>query len=60
MIRDPKKISISGIISLMLVIINALILRAALVTGNEQWYLAFVFTIPLLLIAISNIRKIKK
>lgn len=57
MIRDPKKISISGIISLILVIINALILRTALVTGNGWWYIALVLTVPLLLIAI--IKKIK-
>ena len=57
MIRDPKKISVSGIISLILVIINALILRTALVTGNGWWYIALVLTVPLLLIAI--IKKIK-
>lgn len=57
MIRDPKKILISGITSLILVIINALILRTALVTGNGWWYIALVLTMPLLLIAI--IRNIK-
>lgn len=57
MIRDPRTISIKGMILLILVIANALVLKTALVTGNEWWYAAFVLTVPLLLIAILNIRK---
>lgn len=57
MIRDPEKISIKSMILFILVIANALILKAALVTGNEWWYAALVLTVPLLLIAIWNIRK---
>lgn len=58
MTRNPvTKISVRGMILLILVIANALVLKAALVTGNEWWYLALVITMPLLLVLLWLIRK---
>ncbi|WP_343307133.1 hypothetical protein AAHN97_08435 [Chitinophaga niabensis] len=58
MTRNPvTKISVRGMILLILVIANALVLKAALVTGNEWWYLALVITVPLSLIFLWLIRK---
>jgi hypothetical protein len=58
MTRNPvTKISVRGMILFILVIANALVLKTALVTGNEWWYLALVITLPLLLILLWLIRK---
>ncbi|SIN71877.1 hypothetical protein SAMN04488055_0906 [Chitinophaga niabensis] len=58
MTRNPvTKISVRGMILFILVIANALVLKTALITGNEWWYLALVITIPLLLILLWLIRK---
>lgn len=57
MTRNPVRISVRGMILLILVIANALVLKAALVTGNEWWYSALLLTIPLLLIVPWLIRK---
>jgi glutamate synthase domain-containing protein 2 len=54
MIRDHRKISISGIIVLFVVLLNAVILKTAF-TENENWYWALVVTIPMLLIALKDI-----
>jgi glutamate synthase domain-containing protein 2 len=54
MIRDHRKISISGIIVLFVVLLNAVILKTAF-TENESWYWALLVTIPMLLVALKDI-----
>ena len=53
MIRNRKEISISGMIVLFVVLLNAAILKAAF-TGNENWYWALIVSVPLLLIALKD------
>lgn len=51
MSQKENLVSVSETIILLLVFTNALILKIAF-TGNENWYLALIVTLPLLLIAI--------
>lgn len=53
MIRNRKEISISGMIVLFVVLLNAAILKAAF-TGNENWYWALIVSVPLLVIAVKD------
>ncbi len=53
MIRNHKEVSISGMIVLFVVLLNAAILKAAF-TGNENWYWALIVSVPLLLIALKD------
>src|SRR5690349_4215026 len=53
MIRNRKEISISGMIVLFVVLLNAAILKAAF-TGNGNWYWALIVSVPLLVIAIKD------
>lgn len=52
--RNQEKVSIGGMILLVLVIANALILRAAL-TDHAGWYRALYISLPLLLIVLLTI-----
>ncbi|WP_018614659.1 hypothetical protein [Segetibacter koreensis] len=54
MLDKEKKTSIGGTIILLLVFINAFILKIAFIQ-NEKWYATLVITLPLLLIAIYNV-----
>jgi glutamate synthase domain-containing protein 2 len=58
MTRINKSVPASGIIILVLVLINVIAIKEALI-GNGKWYLALVITLPLLLLAIANIRQRK-
>ncbi|WP_217603404.1 FMN-binding glutamate synthase family protein [Chitinophaga sp. GbtcB8] len=58
MARDNKSIPVSGIIILVLILINIIAIREAF-TGNGMWYLVLSLTLPLLLLAIANIRQKK-
>ena len=51
-----KKFSASGIIIFLLALINVIILVAAFV-NNQKWYWVIVISIPLLLLAIFNVRQ---
>lgn len=54
--RNQKHNSLSGIILLVLVLINAVVLRTAY-TVNEKWYWALLVSLPLLVIAIRHSSK---
>jgi hypothetical protein len=58
MMGKQKPVSASGIIILFLVLLNAIAIREGY-TGNEKWYWALTVTLPLLLLAILNIRQKK-
>jgi len=58
MTPNKENISISGIIVLILVCLNAFIAKIAFIV-NEKWYGILVFTIPLLIVAIWDMRKKK-
>src|SRR6186997_1349366 len=58
MIKDRKQVSFSRMVVLLLLLVNAVILKIAF-TGNSNWYWALVIFVPLLLLAISNIRQKK-
>jgi len=58
MTGKQKPISASKIIIIFLILINAIVFRAGYV-GNENWYWLFIITMPLLLMAILNIRQTK-
>ena len=51
-----KKYSLSEIIISILVLINIIILKTAVV-NNPNWYWAFIISLPLLIVAIINIRQ---
>lgn len=53
-----KSIPASGVIILFLVLFNAISIRAGY-SENEKWYWLLIITIPLLLLAILNIRQRK-
>ncbi|MBD0296066.1 MAG: FMN-binding glutamate synthase family protein, partial [Flavisolibacter sp.] len=53
MIQNKKQVSVSGIIHLITVMLNAIILEAAY-TGNSKWYWALFVSVPLLMIAIRD------
>ena len=58
MIKNRKQVSFSRMVVLVLLLVNAVILKIAF-TGNSDWYWALVIFVPLLLLAISNIRQKK-
>ncbi|MCU7549192.1 FMN-binding glutamate synthase family protein [Chitinophagaceae bacterium LB-8] len=58
MTRSLKAVSISGIILSMLIFMNAIILKTANKV-DEKWYWALLVSVPLLLIAIRDIRQKK-
>lgn len=58
MIRDQKVVSVSNLIIITLVLINAIVLSAAY-TSNEKWYWALIITLPLLLLGIYDVRQKK-
>ncbi len=53
MAQNKKHISVSGMILLFLVLLNALVIREAL-TGSATWYWVLLITLPLLIIGIMN------
>lgn len=53
MIRNQKKVSVSGIIILILILFNAIVVRNGY-TINENWYWILTVSVPLLLIAIRD------
>jgi hypothetical protein len=58
MTRINKPASPGGIIILVLVLINVIAIKEAFI-GNGKWYLALVITLPLLLLAVANMRQRK-
>jgi hypothetical protein len=58
MLHKEKNVSASGIIILVLVMINVIILKVAFIQ-NENWYWALTVTLPLLLIAVLDVRQTK-
>ena len=53
-----KRTSTSGIIVLFLVLINAIALKSGY-TESQNWYMALIVTVPLLLLAVFNVRQTK-
>ncbi|TCZ69900.1 hypothetical protein [Flaviaesturariibacter aridisoli] len=49
--RNSREVSVSGTVTLMLVLVNGTILAAGL-TDNRAWYKLLLFTLPALLIAL--------
>lgn len=58
MTRGRRPVSASGIIILFLVLINIIAIRGGY-TGTGSWYWMLIVTLPLLLLAILNIRQAK-
>jgi len=58
MIRNQKKVPASGVIILILVLASALALKGGYMS-NEKWYWFLILTLPLLLLAVVNIRQNK-
>lgn len=58
MTGKQKPISASKIIITFLILVNAIVIRTGY-TGNENWYWLLIITIPILLLAILNIRQKK-
>jgi len=58
MSHKEKNVSVSRIVILLLVIINVLIIKVAFIQ-NENWYWGLIVTMPLLLIAIIDVRQTK-
>jgi glutamate synthase domain-containing protein 2 len=58
MSHKEKYVSVSGIIILVLVIINVLVLKIAFIQ-NGNWYWALIITLPLLLMAILDVHQSK-
>jgi glutamate synthase domain-containing protein 2 len=58
MIQNKIRVPASGIIILLLVLANVIAIREGY-TANEKWYWVLVLTLPLLLLAIINIRQRK-
>lgn len=56
MIRNKRRVPASRIIILLLVLGNVITIIEAY-TGNEKWYWVLVLTLPLLLLAIINVRQ---
>jgi len=48
MLRDQSRVSAGGVITLMLVLLNAIILKYGLIV-REEWYLLLPVTIPMLI-----------
>jgi glutamate synthase domain-containing protein 2 len=56
MIRNQKLVSISTMIVFTLILINAVIISIAF-AANDNWYWALIVSMPLLLIALADIRQ---
>lgn len=56
MISREKRFSVSGMILLFMVLVNVVTIKAAY-TGSEKWYSVLIVTMPLLLLAILNVRQ---
>jgi hypothetical protein len=56
MLHNEKNISPSGMIVLLLVVLNVLILKVAFIK-NENLYWALAITLPMLLVVILDMRK---
>jgi glutamate synthase domain-containing protein 2 len=54
--QNQKSLSISKIIILLIILINVIIIRQGY-TGDGIWYLALIVTLPLLVLAVSNVRQ---
>ena len=52
--RNKMKVPISGMIILLIVLINVTVIRQAFIE-NERWYLVLIITLPLLALAVVNI-----
>ena len=57
--RKQKSIPASRIIILIIVLLNVIIIKEGY-TGNGRWYFALIITLPLLILAIINIRQGKQ
>lgn len=58
MSRNQKSVSASGLIILIIVLLNAIVLKTAYI-NNHNYYWALIITLPLLLLAIHNIKQKK-
>ena len=58
MIKDRIQVSFGRMIVLLLLLVNAVILKIAF-TGNSNWYWALLIFMPLLLLVIINVRQKK-
>lgn len=58
MLRNRRTIPVSGIIILLFVLLNIIVVREGHI-GSGKWYWALILTIPLLLVAIVNVRQRK-
>jgi hypothetical protein len=58
MLHNEKNISVRQNLILLLVFLNALILKVAFI-WNENWYFGLIVTFPLLLVATYNIHQRK-
>lgn len=58
MIRNQRSVPVNGMIVIILILVNAVILREAY-TGSSKWYWVLLLTVPLLLLAIKNVRQRK-
>lgn len=56
MTRNKETVPVSGMLLVLLVIVNALVMRAGL-TRSTGWYWVLCITLPLLLIVTRNARK---
>ncbi|HEU0111448.1 MAG TPA: hypothetical protein VFQ73_11255 [Flavisolibacter sp.] len=59
MIRNQSEVSVNGVVTLSLVILNAIILRNGMITG-AKWYWALPVTLALLIYSITEYRKGRK
>jgi L-asparagine transporter-like permease len=51
MLDKTKKVSASGIVILLLIFLNAVVVKVAFIR-NSKWYMALIVTVPLLLFAL--------
>ena len=58
MTQNQKQVPASGIILLLIVFMNILVIKVGYMT-QANWYWALVITLPLLILAIVNIRQDK-
>jgi hypothetical protein len=58
MVRKEKSISVSGMIMAILIIFNVITIKAGY-TSSEHWYWVLIAAIPLLMLAVLNIRQKK-
>jgi uncharacterized membrane protein len=56
MTRNNEPVPANGIIILFLVLINVIAIKEGFI-GNGKWYLVLILGLPLLLLAIANMRQ---